>query len=497
MFRKVLIANRGEIACRVIRACRELGIGTVAVYADPDAGAKHVREADEAHALGGTTAAETYLRPDALLAVARATGADAVHPGYGFLAENAVFAQACADAGLTFIGPPPAAIADMGSKQRAKEIMAAADVPPVPGVSGDGLDDEQLAAAAAEVGFPALIKASAGGGGKGMQIVERAGDFAGALASVRRVSKAAFGDDAVLVERYLERPRHVEVQILADQHGAVLALGERDCSLQRRHQKIVEESPCAVLDDVTRHAMHDAAVRAAEAVGYVGAGTVEFLLDAGGAFYFLEMNTRLQVEHPVTEFVTGVDLVKWQLRIAAGEPLTLTAADAQPRGHAIECRIYAEDPGNRFLPSTGTVAYVRHPEGIDVRVDSGLDAGDEVTVHFDPMVAKVIVRGSDRADALRKMRWALDHFVLLGPATNIAFLDDLLADADVVANDVSTQFVEARFADWAPPAEPDADLLAAAAVAELLRRGAPATPNGETAAVYDPFAVPNGWRLGT
>ncbi len=497
MLRKVLIANRGEIACRVIRACRELGIATVAAYAEPDADAKHVREADEAYPLGGTTALETYLNGEALRTVAATAGADAVHPGYGFLAENAAFAQECADAGLVFIGPPPAAIADMGSKRRAKDIMAAAGVPTLPGVSGSGLDDAGLAQAAEAVGYPVLIKASAGGGGKGMQAVEEPAAFPNALASVRRVAAAAFGDDAVLLERYLAGPRHVEVQILADAQGTILALGERDCSLQRRHQKILEESPCVVLDPATREAMHAAAVDAARAVQYVGAGTVEFLLDTAGEFYFLEMNTRLQVEHPVTEFVTGVDLVKWQLRIAAGEPLTLTPADTVPRGHAVECRVYAEDAGNRFLPSTGTVRYLRHPEGIDVRVDSGLDAGDAVTVYFDPMIAKLIVRGEDREDALRKMAWALDHYVVLGIKTNVPFLQALVADAEVRHNRISTQYVEARYADWSAPVSVDDDVFVAAAVAELLRAGAPVAANGQPVNDYDPFGVPSRWRLGT
>lgn len=496
MLHKVLIANRGEIACRVIRACRELGIATVAVYAEPDANAKHVREADEAHPLGGTTALETYLNIDALLAIAAATGADAVHPGYGFLAENAAFAQACGDAGVTFIGPTPAAIADMGSKRRAKDVMDEAGVPTLPGVSGVDLDDAGLAAAAEKLGYPVLIKASAGGGGKGMQAVHDAADFPAALASVRRVAGAAFGDDAILLERYLAAPRHVEVQILADQSGTTIALGERDCSLQRRHQKILEESPCTVLEDGTRTALHAAAVAAARAVGYVGAGTVEFLLAADGAFYFLEMNTRLQVEHPVTEFVTGVDLVKWQLRIAAGASLTVDAAAATPRGHAIECRVYAEDAGKGFLPATGQVSYLRHPEGIDVRVDSGVDAGDAITVYFDPMLAKIIVRGEDRADALRKMAWALDHYVLLGVQTNVAFLKALIADTEVIANRISTQYVEAAYPAWRPPTDVDHDVLVAVAVAELVRAGAPAAEGEGGERAHDPFAVSNRWRVG-
>ncbi|NBB82122.1 MAG: ATP-grasp domain-containing protein, partial [Alphaproteobacteria bacterium] len=388
MIAKVLIANRGEIARRVIRTCRRLGIATVAVFSDADADAAHVAEADEAVRLGPAPAAESYLRADAILEAARATGADAVHPGYGFLSENAGFAEACQAAGIVFIGPPAAAIRAMGGKSEAKALMAEAGVPLVPGYHGDDQDADRLAAEAARIGFPVLIKASAGGGGKGMRVVEQASGFTAALDGARREARAAFGDDRVLIEKYLVRPRHVEMQVFADGHGTVLHLFERDCSIQRRHQKVVEEAPAPGLSPELRARMGEAAVAAARAIGYVGAGTVEFLLDVDGSFHFMEMNTRLQVEHPVTEMITGLDLVEWQLRVAAGQKLAVAQDDLAIEGHAIEVRLYAEDPAGDFLPQTGRIDHLALPgeAGDDphVRVDSGVRAGDAITVHYDP-----------------------------------------------------------------------------------------------------------------
>ncbi|MEU5135021.1 acetyl/propionyl/methylcrotonyl-CoA carboxylase subunit alpha [Streptomyces californicus] len=493
MFDTVLVANRGEIAVRVIRTLREQGVRSVAVFSDADADTRHVREADTAVRIGPPPAAESYLNVPALLEAARRTGAQAVHPGYGFLAENAEFAQACADAGLVFIGPPASAIALMGDKIRAKETVAAYGVPVVPGSSGSGLSDAQLEAAAREIGTPVLLKPSAGGGGKGMRLVRDAAVLADEIAAARREARASFGDDTLLVERWIDRPRHIEIQVLADAHGTVIHLGERECSLQRRHQKIIEEAPSVLLDEATRAAMGEAAVRAARSCGYAGAGTVEFIVpgDDPSSYYFMEMNTRLQVEHPVTELITGLDLVEWQLRVAAGERLPYAQEDITLTGWAVEARVCAEDPSRGFLPSGGTVLALREPQGGGVRTDSGLSEGVPVGSLYDPMLSKVIAYGPDRATALRKLRAALADTVILGVPTNAGFLRRLLAHPDVVAGRLDTGLVEREAEGLVPDAVPDEVYAAAAAV----RREA-LEPRPDAGGWTDPFSVPNGWRTG-
>ncbi|MFD6493249.1 acetyl-CoA carboxylase biotin carboxylase subunit [Streptomyces sp. NPDC060188] len=491
MFDTVLVANRGEIAVRVIRTLRALGVRSVAVFSDADADARHVREADTAVRIGPAPASESYLSVERLLEAAARTGAQAVHPGYGFLAENAAFAQACADAGLVFIGPSPEAISLMGDKIRAKETVKKAGVPVVPGSSGSGLTDAELIEAAREIGVPVLLKPSAGGGGKGMRLVRDATVLADEIAAARREARASFGDDTLLVERWVDRPRHIEIQVLADGHGRVVHLGERECSLQRRHQKIIEEAPSVFLDPATRAAMGEAAVQAARSCGYRGAGTVEFIVPGGDAssYYFMEMNTRLQVEHPVTELVTGLDLVEWQLRVAAGEPLPYEQDDITLTGHAVEARICAEDPARGFLPSGGTVLALREPQGDGVRTDSGLSEGTEVGSLYDPMLSKVIAYGPDRPTALRRLRAALADTVTLGVQTNAGFLRRLLAHPDVVAGDLDTGLVEREAAGLVPDGVPDEVYEAAAAV-----RLDALTPAGD--GWTDPFSVPTGWRLG-
>ncbi|MGI5355343.1 acetyl-CoA carboxylase biotin carboxylase subunit [Streptomyces sp. CA-252508] len=493
MFTTVLVANRGEIAVRVIRTLRALGIRSVAVFSDADADARHVREADTAVRIGPPAAAESYLRVDRLLEAAERTGAQAVHPGYGFLAENAVFARACEDAGLVFIGPPASAIALMGDKIRAKETVRAAGVPVVPGSSGSGLSDDELAAAAREIGMPVLLKPSAGGGGKGMRLTRAESALMDEIAAARREARASFGDDTLLVERWIDRPRHIEIQVLADGHGNVVHLGERECSLQRRHQKIIEEAPSVLLDEKIRAAMGEAAVQAARSCGYRGAGTVEFIVPGGdpSAYYFMEMNTRLQVEHPVTELVTGVDLVEWQLRVAAGELLGFTQDDIALTGHSIEARICAEDPSRGFLPSGGTVLALEEPAGDGVRTDSGLSEGTEVSSLYDPMLAKVIVHGPDRPTALRRLRAALGGTVTLGVPTNAGFLRRLLAHPDVVSGDLDTGLVERDVDGLVPEGVPEEVYEAAAAVREDALR-----PRPDAGGWTDPFSVPSGWRLG-
>ncbi|MER5714591.1 acetyl-CoA carboxylase biotin carboxylase subunit [Streptomyces sp. NPDC002132] len=491
MFDTVLVANRGEIAVRVIRTLRSLGVRSVAVFSDADADARHVREADTAVRIGPAPAAESYLSVERLLEAAARTGAQAVHPGYGFLAENAAFARACAEAGLVFIGPPAEAIALMGDKIRAKATVREAGVPVVPGSSGSGLDDAQLIEAAREIGVPVLLKPSAGGGGKGMRLVRDPAVLADEIAAARREARASFGDDTLLVERWIDRPRHIEIQVLADAHGNVVHLGERECSLQRRHQKIVEEAPSVLLDETTRAAMGEAAVQAARSCGYRGAGTVEFIVPGGDptAYYFMEMNTRLQVEHPVTELVTGLDLVEWQLRAAAGEPLAFGQDDIALTGHAVEARLCAEDPARGFLPSGGTVLRLREPQGDGVRTDSGLVEGSEVGSLYDPMLSKVIAYGPDRATALRKLRAALAETVTLGVQTNAGFLRRLLAHPAVVAGELDTGLVERVAEDLVPADVPEEVYEAAAAV-----RLQALTPRGD--GWTDPFSVPNGWRMG-
>ncbi|MFC8170482.1 biotin carboxylase N-terminal domain-containing protein [Streptomyces sp. NPDC057235] len=487
MFDTVLVANRGEIAVRVIRTLRELGVRSVAVYSDADADARHVREADTAVRIGPPPAAESYLSVPALLDAARRTGAQAVHPGYGFLAENAAFARACAEAGLVFIGPSAEAISLMGDKIRAKETVKAAGVPVVPGAA-----DPELAEAARELGAPVLLKPSAGGGGKGMRLVRDLTVLDEEIAAARREARASFGDDTLLVERWIDGPRHIEIQVLADAHGNVLHLGERECSLQRRHQKIVEEAPSVLLTPELRAAMGAAAVEAARSCGYVGAGTVEFIVPGGdpASYCFMEMNTRLQVEHPVTELITGIDLVEWQLRVAAGEPLPFAQEDVRLDGWAIEARICAEDPSRGFLPSGGTVLALNEPQGGGARTDSGLSEGTEVSSLYDPMLSKVIVHAPDRPTALRRLRAALADTVTLGVPTNAGFLRRLLAHPDVVSGDLDTGLVE-REAEGLVPEGVPAEVYAAAAAVRLAEL-APAPRDGWT----DPFSVPSGWRLG-
>jgi 3-methylcrotonyl-CoA carboxylase alpha subunit len=486
MFKSVLIANRGEIAVRVIAACHEMGIRAIAVYSEADRAALHVRLADESWLLGPAPARESYLNIEAILCAARDSGAEAVHPGYGFLSENADFAEACAKAGIVFIGPPPEAIRLMGSKTAAKRAVEQAGVPTVPGFMGDTRDARKLEREAGRIGYPVMVKASAGGGGKGMRVVQSAAEFAESLAAAQREALAAFGDDSVFLEKLVVAPRHIEFQILADTHGNVIHLGERDCSIQRRHQKVVEESPSVALTPKLRATMGDAAVRAAQAAGYVNAGTCEFLLDADGSFYFLEMNTRLQVEHPVTESVTGLDLVRHQLRIAAGEPLGLKQETITPRGHAIEVRLYAEDPANGYLPSTGEVLVFEPPRAPGVRVDTGITAGSEVSVHYDPMLAKLIVSAENRPAALDRLRCALESFAVLGVATNIRLLRAIADDADFQAGKATTAFLETHDMSAAThPLTPPTEVLVAAALWETLEAPQKITSGGKP---FNPWA---------
>jgi 3-methylcrotonyl-CoA carboxylase alpha subunit len=486
----LLIANRGEIACRVACTARRLGLRTVAVYSDADANARHVAACDTAIAIGGRTPAESYLRIDSIIAAARRSGAQAIHPGYGFLSENALFAEHCQQEGLIFVGPPAAAIRAMGSKSAAKTLMERAGVPLTPGYHGDNQDARFLQDEADRLGYPVLIKASAGGGGRGMRRVDRPADFAVALASCKREAAGSFGDERVLVEKYLLRPRHIEIQVFADAHGHCLYLGERDCSVQRRHQKVLEEAPAPGMTSGRRAAMGAAAVAAASAVGYVGAGTVEFIVAPGGEFYFMEMNTRLQVEHPVTEMITGLDLVEWQLRVAAAEPLPLTQEQVVLNGHALEARIYAEDPSRDFLPSIGRLDYLATPAPSEhVRIDTGVGAGDQISPYYDSMIAKLIVWGADRDQALQRMRAALDQYWIVGVANNVAFLQRLVASPAFARADLDTALIERESASLFPVAQaPPRDAWLAAAVATLRRM--------HTGASGSPWGMSDGWRLG-
>ncbi|TCZ55074.1 acetyl/propionyl/methylcrotonyl-CoA carboxylase subunit alpha [Roseicella aquatilis] len=486
MFRTLLIANRGEIACRIIRTARRMGLRTVAVFSEADASALHVEMADAAIPIGPARASDSYLRIDRILDAARASGAEAIHPGYGFLSENAAFAEACAEAGIAFVGPPPAAIRAMGSKAESKRLMEAAGVPIVPGYHGEEQDEARLSHEAARIGFPVLIKASAGGGGKGMRPVLAAADFAAQLAGARREAKAAFGDDRVLLERYLQKPRHVEVQVFADSQGNTIHLHTRDCSVQRRHQKVLEEAPAPDLSPALRARLHEAAVAAARAVGYVSAGTVEFIVEGEDAF-FMEMNTRLQVEHPVTEMVTGLDLVEWQLRVAAGEPLPRAEAPP-PRGHSVEVRLYAEDPAQDFRPSTGPLRRFALPDSApDLRIESGVREGDAITPFYDPMIAKLVAWGPDRGAALARLGAALDACRIAGITSNLGFLQRLVAHPAMRAAELDTGFAARFAADLRPPPRPAPPLaLAAAALELLLPRGGPPA---------DPWERADGWRL--
>jgi 3-methylcrotonyl-CoA carboxylase alpha subunit len=497
MFRKILIANRGEIACRVMATCKRMGIATVAVYSAADARARHVDLADEAWPIGPAPARLSYLVIEKIIDAARRSGAEAIHPGYGFLSENAAFAEACDAAGIVFIGPPTAAIRAMGSKAAAKALMERAGVPLVPGYHGDAQDLPTLDAAAARIGYPVLIKASAGGGGKGMRIVEQPVDLAEAVAGAKREAAASFGDDRVLIERYLTRPRHIEIQVFADTHGNIVSLFERDCSIQRRHQKVLEEAPAPGMDPARRAAMSDAAIAAARAVGYVGAGTVEFIVE-GDEFYFMEMNTRLQVEHPVTEMVTGQELVEWQLLVAAGETLPLRQEQLHLRGHAIEARIYAEDPARDFLPSIGRLIHLRQPaESAQVRVDTGVRQGDAITPNYDPMIAKLIVWGEDRSAAVRRLADALGTYEVVGVRTNLGLLRAIATHDAFARAELDTGFI-ARHAEvlLAEPAMPSDTIWAAAALAALADRQARAL--AETVSEADPWSpwnVADAWRM--
>jgi len=471
MFTKILIANRGEIAVRVARTARRMGIQTVAVFSDADRSAMHVAACDEAHYLGGAAPKDSYLRGDKVLEIAKRTGAQAVHPGYGFLSENVAFAQQCADAGIVFIGPPPAAIEAMGLKAESKRLMERAHVPLVPGYHGADQNETLLADEAKRIGFPVLIKASAGGGGKGMKVAENEGEFLSALASAKREAKNSFGDDNVLIERYLQRPRHIEIQVFADELGHCVYLFERDCSLQRRHQKVMEEAPAPGMTEARRRQMGEAAVAAAKAVSYVGAGTVEFIAEhdfaASGRFYFMEMNTRLQVEHPVTEMITGLDLVEWQLRVASGERLPKLQDELHINGHAFEARVYAENPRNQFLPATGPISLLRTPVTSDlVRIDTGVREGDEISPNYDPMIAKLIVHGETREQALQRLALALDEYAVVGFTNNVEFLQRVARHPAFAAGDIDTGFIGRYAGDLLPPlpAPSDAALAACALV---------------------------------
>ena len=503
MFDKILIANRGEIACRIARTAKRLGVRTAAVYSEADARALHVAQCDEAHGIGPAPARASYLRAERIVEAARACGAQAIHPGYGFLSENADFAQACEQAGIVFIGPPARAIRAMGSKSAAKDIMAKAGVPLVPGYHGEAQEPQALQHEADKLGYPLLIKASAGGGGRGMRVVESAAQLKDALAAAKREAASSFGDDRVLLEKYLVRPRHIEVQVFGDGHGNLVHLFERDCTVQRRHQKVLEEAPAPGMSAARRRQMSAAAVAAARAVDYVNAGTVEFIVDEAGEFYFMEMNTRLQVEHAVTELITGLDLVEWQLRVAAGEPLPLTQKQLAIGGHAIEARIYAEDPQHGFVPAAGRIAHLRLPQtSAHVRVDTGVREGDEIGVHYDPLIAKLICRDADRLAALRRLRSALTECEVAGVSTNLALLSAVSAHPVFAAADgdpgcVDTGFIERYRAELIPGPQPASDrVLALAVLSELMDIDeaalAAARASGDP---FSPWNLRDGWRL--
>ncbi len=497
MFNKILIANRGEIACRIIRTAHDMGIQCVAIYSEADRNAMHVAMADKAYCIGPAPSTESYLKIDTIIETALKSGVQGIHPGYGFLAENADFSRACDEAGITFIGPPASAIEAMGSKAAAKDIMLDADVPMVQGYHGENQDPDFLKNFADKIGYPILLKPSAGGGGKGMRIVRSGKEFDSSLDSAKREAKASFGDEAMLIEKYLTRPRHVEIQVFADTHGNAIYLAERDCSVQRRHQKIIEEAPAPGLSDETRKSMGATAVKAAKAIGYVGAGTVEFLYDEDGSFYFMEMNTRLQVEHPVTEFITGLDLVEWQLLVASGMPLPLKQEEVTVNGAAIEVRIYAEDPDNEFLPSTGKLVYLRTPEeNKHVRVDTGVRENDEVSVYYDPMIAKLIVWDENRDLAIQRMDSALQNYRISGLKTNVSFLSSVINSEPFGRGDVETGFIERHYDSLFKDIPTDEDAPALTALYILLKKSK--TGAMEALATCDPYSPWNffsAWRL--
>lgn len=492
---RVLVANRGEIAVRIIKACQEMGIQTVAIYSDVDEESLHVHIADEAHSLGDPTPSESYLNIPKIIGIAKDCDADGVHPGYGFLSENAEFASACSEADLKFIGPSSEVIRSMGDKIQAKKTMKNAGVPVIPGFTGE--ESETIEEACKRVGFPVLIKAAAGGGGKGMKIVAESGELDSAIESARREAMSSFGNNELLMEKYLEKPRHIEFQILADEHGRIIHLFERECSIQRRHQKVIEETPSVALDDELRERMGLAAVKAAETIGYTNAGTVEFMLDKDRNFYFLEMNTRLQVEHAITEMTTGVDIVKWQLKIAAGENLSLDQNGIHRHGHAIECRIYAEDPERGFIPSTGKLKTVDVPHGVNIRHDTGVKEGLEITPYYDPMLAKLIVHAENRPEAIRKMHWSLSNYITLGVTTNVPFLRAIIENEHFREGDIDTHFIDTYFKDWTMPTELPVEVLIAAAIDDIGK-----TPAGSRAEasvkghdVHSPWKSAGPWRI--
>ncbi|MCQ3929717.1 MAG: acetyl-CoA carboxylase biotin carboxylase subunit [Chloroflexi bacterium] len=501
MFNKILIANRGEIAARITRACHELGIYVVAVFSDADANALHTRLADEAVHIGGPTLADSYLRGERLIAAALETGCEAIHPGFGFLSESPEFAQAVTDTGLIFIGPSADTIYKMGIKTEARSIMQTAGVPVVPGFQSDDATDADFQQAADKIGYPVMVKAAGGGGGKGIRIVHNRADLLDSIAAARREAQNAFGDSTVFLEKYIDHGRHIEFQVLADKFGSTVHLFERECSIQRRHQKIIEETPSPLLNEQTRQEMGQAAVAAAQAVHYANAGTVEFIVAETGEFYFLEMNTRLQVEHPITELVTGIDIVKMQIQIAAGERLPFTQDDIYQRGHAIECRVYAEDPANNFLPAIGPVLRTIEPAGPGVRVDAGVVSGDEVTIYYDPMIAKLIVYAESRPDAIRKMDWALAQYVILGLTTNLQFLRDVILHPAFVMGETNTHFIDEFLTPWHPPQAvlPDEALIVAALSDLLIPAGQPTLQSiGENGDgdLYSPWSRADSFRMG-
>ena len=495
MFRKILVANRGEIAKRIFTACRELGVTSVAIYSDADAEAQWVLAADEAYPLGGTTAAESYLDIGKVIDIAQANGVEAIHPGYGFLSENADFAQACGAAGIKFIGPSPEAMRLMGSKASAREVAQKAGVPVTPGVDGAGKSDAELQQAADDIGYPVLVKASAGGGGKGMRVVETPDEFLGALQSARSEAANSFGDDHIILEKYFTKIHHIEIQILGDEHGNVRHFFERECSIQRRHQKIIEETPSPTISDELRFEISNAAVRLAESAGYFSAGTVEFMYTGDGNFYLLEMNTRLQVEHPITELVTGHDLAQWMIKIAAGQTLEVAQDSIDQRGHAIECRVYAEDPAQNFLPSIATASLVEFPIMPNMRVDAGIATGEAVTPYYDPMLAKVISFGTTRQEAIDRMILALKQTIILGLTTNIPYMLDILQDDQFQVGETTTNFLAERFDGWTPLITVTDDVLLGIAAVELLSTGRQLSAgSGEVKPSYDPWNEATAWR---
>ena len=495
MFNKILVANRGEIAQRIFVACRELGIVSAAIYSEADASNSWWHSADFAYPLTGSTAADSYLNQDQIFAIAKSAGVDAIHPGYGFLSENADFAANCTTHGIKFIGPSPEAMHVMGSKARAREVAMNAGVPVTPGVDGAGKSDAALAQAAEQIGYPVLIKASAGGGGKGMRVVENSAEFTDALQAARSEAANSFGDDHIILEKFFTRIHHIEIQILGDEHGNVIHLFERECSIQRRHQKIIEETPSPTISDAVRQQIADAAVQLAQSVGYSSAGTVEFMYTGGGQFYLLEMNTRLQVEHPITELVTGVDLAKWQIRIAAGERLTIEQTSLAQTGHAIECRVYAEDPATNFLPSIGAIAHCAFPTMPNVRVDAGVATGSHVSTFYDPMLAKVIAWGRDRQEALERMIAALRQTSIVGLTTNVPYLLAILQEAHFQQSETTTRYLADYFDGWQHSAEIDTDLLLAIAAYELLGSRTTVQNTAATASQpSDPWHTASRWR---